>query len=82
MVKKVLGIYFCREGIAQNTWDTVTERAKRVTYALQQLGLTLREKALATKTALCGYANYASRVGVMPRKTANQLNQLRPPVGQ
>lgn len=43
---------------------------------VQQLDLTQREKALAAKTTVCAYANYASRVGVMPNKTVSKINML------
>ncbi|KAH6936662.1 hypothetical protein HPB50_020566 [Hyalomma asiaticum] len=75
-VVKVLGVYFSCAGVAATTWQTSHERANQAVERLQQLDLTLREKALAVKTTVCAFANYASRVAVIPRKTANQLNKL------
>ncbi|KAH7973273.1 hypothetical protein HPB52_023338 [Rhipicephalus sanguineus] len=75
-VVRVLGVYFARGGVAQTTWQVVLERANKTISAMQQLDMTLREKALAVKTAVCGYADFVSRVEVMPRKTAVQLNKL------
>ncbi|KAH6924417.1 hypothetical protein HPB50_017169 [Hyalomma asiaticum] len=75
-VVTVLEVYFTCEGVAQTAWDVTLERANGMTFALQRLDLKLRQKAVATKTAVCGYANYVSRVGVMPRRITNQLNKL------
>ncbi|KAH6931927.1 hypothetical protein HPB50_001665 [Hyalomma asiaticum] len=75
-VVKVLGVYFSCAGVAATTWQKSLERANQAVERLQQLDLTLREKALAVKTTVCAFANYASRAAVIPRKTANQLNKL------
>ncbi|KAH6943270.1 hypothetical protein HPB50_018355 [Hyalomma asiaticum] len=75
-VVKVLGVYFSSAGVASTTWQKALERANQAVERLQQLDLRLREKALAVKTTVCSFANYASRVAVIPRKTANQLNKL------
>ncbi|KAH7943349.1 hypothetical protein HPB52_007149 [Rhipicephalus sanguineus] len=73
---KVLGIFFSCEGVAETTWQKAVERAHLATARTRRLDLTLREKALAAKTSIWAFANYASRVAVMPAKTASQLNKM------
>ncbi|KAH7955665.1 hypothetical protein HPB52_002808 [Rhipicephalus sanguineus] len=73
---KVLGIFFSYDGVAETTWQKAVERAHLATARTRRLDLTLREKALAVKTRICAFANYTSRVAVMPAKTASQLNKM------
>ncbi|KAH7984980.1 hypothetical protein HPB52_025195 [Rhipicephalus sanguineus] len=72
----VLGIFFPCEGVAETTWQKAVERVPLVTARSRRLDLTLREKALAVKTGICAFANYARRVAVMPAKTLSQLNKM------
>ncbi|KAL1415270.1 hypothetical protein MTO96_029540 [Rhipicephalus appendiculatus] len=65
---QVLGVYFICEGVAAAAWKKSVERATEAVERAQQLDLTLRKKALAAKSAVCAFANYASRVGVIPNK--------------
>ncbi|KAH7969181.1 hypothetical protein HPB52_015561 [Rhipicephalus sanguineus] len=73
---KVLGIYFCCGGVAETTWQRALERAQAAITRLSLENLTLREKALAAKTTVCAFAYYASRIAVMPTKTATQLSKM------
>ncbi|KAH7973278.1 hypothetical protein HPB52_023343 [Rhipicephalus sanguineus] len=73
---KVLGVYFSGEGVAAPTWQKALERAKQAAARIQQVDLTLREKALAIKTSVCAFAGYASRVAVIPSRIAVKLNKV------
>ncbi|KAH7947708.1 hypothetical protein HPB52_015227 [Rhipicephalus sanguineus] len=73
---KVLAIYFCCGGVAETTWQRVLERVQAAITRLSLENLTLREKALAAKTTICAFGYYASRIAVMPTKTATQLSKM------
>lgn len=73
---KVLGVYFTCEGVAASTWARVLQRAQQLIERALLHDLTLHEKALAAKTSVCALAAYASRVAVMPAKTATQLSKI------
>ncbi|XP_037515129.1 uncharacterized protein LOC119391524 [Rhipicephalus sanguineus] len=75
-VVKVLGIYFCCGGVAETTWKRAIERARTAIARLSFKDLTLREKAVAAKTTICAFAYYASRIAVMPTKTASQVAKM------
>ncbi|KAH7968013.1 hypothetical protein HPB52_005139 [Rhipicephalus sanguineus] len=75
-VVKVLGIYFCCGGVAETTWKRAIERARAAIARLSFKDLTLREKAVAAKTTICAFAYYASRIAVMPTKTALQVTKM------
>ncbi|KAH6924418.1 hypothetical protein HPB50_017170 [Hyalomma asiaticum] len=66
----LLEVYFTCEGVAHTARDVTLERANGMTFALQRLDLKLREKAVATKTAVCGYANYIHRREALPGEQA------------
>ncbi|KAL1415266.1 hypothetical protein MTO96_029536 [Rhipicephalus appendiculatus] len=73
---KVLGLIYTCEGVAASTWTRVLDRALQLTERARLLDLTLRENALAVKTSISALASYASRVAVMPARTASQLTKL------
>ncbi|KAH7968910.1 hypothetical protein HPB52_012515 [Rhipicephalus sanguineus] len=60
----------------KTTWKRALERAQAAITRLSLDNLTLREKALAAKTTICAFAYYASRIAVMPTKTATQLSKM------
>ncbi|KAL1415243.1 hypothetical protein MTO96_029513 [Rhipicephalus appendiculatus] len=65
---RVLGIHFDCSGVAEMTWQRALDRAHSVAARVRNLDLTLWEKALAAKTSICTFANYASRVAVNQHK--------------
>nr|XP_037289622.1 uncharacterized protein LOC119183545 [Rhipicephalus microplus] len=73
---KVLGVYFSREGVDVSTWARVVDRAARLAERAALFNLTLREKAVATKTSVLALASYVSRVTVMPARVATRLGML------
>ncbi|KAH7935801.1 hypothetical protein HPB52_013702 [Rhipicephalus sanguineus] len=75
-VVKVLGLYFCCGVVAETTWKRAIERARAAVARLSFKDLTLREKAVAAKTTICAFAYYASRIAVMPTKTASQVTKM------
>ncbi|XP_075723812.1 uncharacterized protein LOC142765891 [Rhipicephalus microplus] len=73
---KVLGIYFCSNGVAATTWRRAQEWAQGAIDRLKCKDLTIRERALAATTIICAFAYYVSRTAVMPTKTAKWLTKM------
>ncbi|KAH7969774.1 hypothetical protein HPB52_021868 [Rhipicephalus sanguineus] len=61
---------------ANGNGSRALERAQAAVTRLSLENLTLREKALVAKTTTCAFAYYASRIAVMPTKTATQLSKM------
>ncbi|KAH7973272.1 hypothetical protein HPB52_023337 [Rhipicephalus sanguineus] len=73
---KVLGVYFTCDGVATTTWQRALERARHAAARIKQVDLALREKALVTRTTVCAFPFFSSRVAVIPNKMASELNIL------